>query len=132
MKKYTYRFGNGTKSVVEVPDELYEKLVEMDKEEQKNKYNYNRHNVPLSAFTYDGEDFADKGDTLDEKIIRDEDIERVRMAISALTDKQQELVRMVYYERIPIVKIASIQGVNKSAICNRLTRIKEKLKKILA
>lgn len=132
MKKYTYYFEDGTRSEVEVSDELYEKLIKMDKEERRKNYNYNRHNVPLSAFNYDGEDFADKSDDLAEKIMKDDDIERVRTAVIMLTNKQQELVRMVYVERIPIVKIAAEQGVNKSAICNRLTRIKEKLKRILA
>ncbi len=132
MKPYTYNFPDGTTSEVEVTDEMYEMLINMDEEERKQIYNYNRHNVPLSVFTYDGKDFADKGADLNEKVIKKEDEERVRIAISKLTEKEQELVTLVYYERVPIVQIAEEQGVHKSAISHRLQRIKEKLKKLLS
>lgn len=131
MKTYTYIFPDGTKSEVEVTDETYERLMRMDEDERKQNYNYKRHNVSLSAFTYDGEDFADKDIDLIEKVIKNEDEERVRIAISTLTEKQRELVNSVYYERISVVEIAKQQGVDKSAISHRLERIKEKLKKIL-
>lgn len=131
MKTYTYNFPDGTKSEVDVTDEMYETLTQMDDEERKQTYNHNRHNIPLSSFDYEGEDFADKNADPSEKVIKCEDEERVRIAISKLTEKQQELVTLVYYERVPIVQIAEEQGVDKSAISHRLERIKDKLKKLL-
>jgi len=131
MKKYTYYFEDGTRSEVEVSDELYEKLIEMDKSERKQNYNYARHTVPLSAFTYEGEEFADPNSDLCEKLMKDEETVKIQSAISTLTESQQELVRLVYYDKKKIIDIAAEQGVSQQAISDRLNRIKGKLKKLL-
>lgn len=132
MKKYTYYFEDGTKSEVEVSDELYEKLIEMDKSERRQNYNQARHTVPLSVFTYEGEEFADPNSDLCEKLMKNEETARIQSAISTLTGSQQELVRLVYYDKKKIIDIAAEQGVSQQAISDRLNRIKGKLKKLLA
>ncbi len=132
MKKYTYYFEDGTKREVEVPDELYEKLIEMDDLERKQNYNQARHTVPLSAFTYEGEEFADPYSDLCEKLMKEEETSWIQSAISTLTESQQELVRLVYYDKKKIVDIAVEQGVSQQAISDRLKRIKSKLKILLA
>ncbi len=132
MKKYTDYFEDGTKREVEVSDELYEKLIEMDDLERKQNYNQARHTVPLSLFTYEGEEFADPHSDLCEKLMKEEETSRIQSAISTLTESQQELVRLVYYEKKKIVDIAAEQGVSQQAISDRLKRIKSKLKILLA
>ena len=53
MKKYTYYFADGAKNTIEVEDKWYDILTAMDKEERKKKYNYDRHNYPLSKVDYE-------------------------------------------------------------------------------
>lgn len=48
MKKYTYYFADGTKNTIAVEEKWYDLLKEMDEAERKQKYNYERHNYPLS------------------------------------------------------------------------------------
>ena len=59
MKEYTYYFADGTKNTIEVEEKWYDLLKEMDEAERKQKYNYERHNYPLSQVDYEGETFAD-------------------------------------------------------------------------
>ena len=48
MKEYTYYFADGTKNAIEIEEKWYDLLKEMDEAERKQKYNYERHNYPLS------------------------------------------------------------------------------------
>ena len=48
MKEYTYDYADGTKNTIEVEEKWYDLLKEMDEAERKQKYNYERHNYPLS------------------------------------------------------------------------------------
>ena len=48
MKEYTYYFADGTKNTIELEEKWYDLLKEMDEAERKQKYNYERHNYPLS------------------------------------------------------------------------------------
>lgn len=59
MKKYTYYFADDTKNTITVEEKWYDLLKEMDEAERKQKYNYERHNYPLSQVDYEGETFAD-------------------------------------------------------------------------
>ena len=47
MKPYTYKFADGSKSTVEVPDEIYDILIEMDKQEKYGNRRETRRHISL-------------------------------------------------------------------------------------
>ena len=59
------------------------------------------------------------------------EIERLRSAFAVLTHEQKELVRRVYFDEENQSDIAEEQGVDPTAIRNRLNKIYRKIKKFL-
>ena len=129
MKEYTYYFADGTKNTIEVEEKWYDLLKEMDEAERKQKYNYERHNYPLSQEDYEGETFADYSADPFEKMVAEIDKERIAAALTTLTDCQRALFEKVFVERKKITEIAKEEGVCHQAISQRVERIKAKLKK---
>lgn len=126
---YTYYFTDGTKSVVtakELGQEWINVLTDMGEDDRKARYNYGRHNVPLSAFTYDGEKFADSNGDLFIKLMQQIESEKFDNVLDMLTDSQRELFEAIYYKERKIIDIAAEQGVCQPAISNRLDRIRKK------
>lgn len=132
MKQYTYYFADGTKSTIEIEDKWYDVLKEMDETERKQKYNYERHNYPLSQVDYEGETFADYAADPFEKLVAQIDKERINAALATLTDCQRALFEKVFIDRKRLAEIAKDEGVCHQAISQRVERIKTKLKKLLA
>lgn len=132
MKEYTYYFVDGTKNTIQIEEKWYAILHEMDEQERKQKYNYERRNYPLSQVNYEGETFEDLNADPFEELIHKAEREKVNAAIATLTDNQRELFEMVFYENKKGVDIAAEQGVCHQAVSARLTRIKNKLQKFLA
>lgn len=56
---------------------------------------------------------------------------RLHMAISMLNDRQQQMVKMVYFENLTQEEVARRLGVNKQAISNAMQRIYASIKKNL-
>lgn len=56
-------------------------------------------------------------------------IERLKVALSELTDKQKDTVYKKFYKNMTNVQIAAEEGVSEAAIRNRLTKIYATLKK---
>ena len=54
MKEYTYKFADGSKSTVEVPDELYDILIEMDKQEKYGNRRETRRHISLESLMEQG------------------------------------------------------------------------------
>lgn len=131
MKQYTYHFADGTSNTVEVDDEFFDILIKMSNDERKARRNYNRHNVPMPRFEYQGEDFVDSRGDAFAVLLRNKERDIIQAAIESLTESQQELIRAVYFDGRKVIDIAAELGVNHSAISNRLDRIRNKLKKIL-
>ena len=98
MKEYTYYFADGTKNTIEVEEKWYDLLKEMDEAERKQKYNYERHNYPLSQVDYEGETFADYSADPFEKMVAEIDKERIAAALTTLTDCQRVLFEKVFVE----------------------------------
>ena len=132
---YTYYFTDGTKSTVtaaEVGQDWIDRLYEMDEEERKQNYNYDRHNYPLSQVDYEGEIFTDpKADPFME-LINNVKREKIDTALDTLTEIQRKLFETYFYEEKKVQDIADEEGVCHQAVSARLERIKNKLQKILA
>ena len=67
--------------------------------------------------------------SLEETLIKEEQLDLLRKAMETLTDKQKELVNKVYFENRSIISIAREEGLTDMAIFNRLEKIHKKIKK---
>lgn len=79
---------------------------------------------------YDWEQ-ADESMNVEESVICEEEAERVRRAVACLTEKQQLLVRLCYYEGKEFQEVATILGISKSAVTQQFKTIYGQLKRIL-
>jgi len=135
MKKYTYYFNDGTKSVVEVSDELYDLLKELDKEEYNNNHKNTRRHSSLEMLLGKGVEF----EKIENKTAVDMEFEFLTQldnevlieAIGSLTLSQQNLVYLRYFLRVKQCDIAKQYGMKPAAITRQLKRILEKIKNSL-
>lgn len=79
----------------------------------------------------------DKYDTLAseedhlKEMINNEDIDELKKAINELEPQQQALIMDIYYRGITLAEVSRRDGVNKSSVTKRMTRILEQLRKKL-
>lgn len=79
----------------------------------------------------------DKYDTLAseenhlERLIKDEEIEDVKNAIKMLEPEHQDLILDIFYRGLTMAEVSRREGLNKSTVTRRLTKILDQLKKVL-
>jgi len=129
MKKIIYQFADGTQNEVEVSDEFYAQYQEMEKEEKNKNRAETRRHISLSQMQENGFEPALQEPSLEETLIKEEQLDLLRKAMETLTDKQKELVNKVYFENRTIISIAREEGVSDRAIIYRLEKIHKKIKK---
>ncbi|MCL2190174.1 MAG: sigma-70 family RNA polymerase sigma factor [Defluviitaleaceae bacterium] len=84
--------------------------------------------MPLDDTTYNAYKI---NDPLYEHFVKKEESEEIACAINQLTEKQQKVIRMKFYEELTNKEIALVMGVDKSAITHCVQRGLNKLKEIL-
>lgn len=131
MKQYTYYFADGTKSTVEVTDEMYETLAELDDIERKSNRTETRRHIPLTTLSEINSDILSLDEDLSDVLIEKENMATLQAAIRSLTADEQNIVQLYYFGNLTIEKIAQKCGVQKPAISKHLSRILRKLKKVL-
>ena len=131
MKNYTYKFADGMKSVVEVDDELYGILIEMDRQEKYGNRREPRRHVSLETLTEMNVEPSYTDEYNFDEIFGGMDNERLQEAISQLLPTQQSLLNRLFVERQTVSEIAEKDGVAVCSISNRLARIYKKLKNFL-
>ena len=129
--KAVYRFVNGDTVAVEVEREIYEALVEMERQERNSERRETRRHVSLDALVEDGAQFGDGGEDALAELLRAVERAALREAISMLLPEQQELIHRVYFRGESLASIARNEGVHPSAVSFRLSRIHKKIQKIL-
>ncbi len=127
MKNYTYYFVDGTTSTVEVEDELYDELTYLDKKERSNNRSNTRRHISLESLMQMNKEPS----VLDEYFVGgmfgDISDEKLRRALSELTERQKELLYDVVIARIPQTEIAERDNMTLTAVNNRFRRIIKKL-----
>lgn len=128
----TIRIHDGTAYVcVEVTEELAAAYAETERSERLNERRETRRHQSLDKSLEHGFDVPDPSENIYEKVERNEQIRQLYKAVALLLPEQQELLRKVYFEYIPQTEIAVSEGITKSAINKRLSRILVRLKKLL-
>lgn len=129
--KITYEFLNGDVIEVDVPDEIGEVSIEIDRDiYNSNRKETRRHNS-INSMEEKGLQFQDESLNLETSLLEKEVTENLGDALKELLPQQRDLVHKVFYEELSIVEIARREGVSEAAIRNRLKKIYKKLEKIL-
>lgn len=136
MAKYTYLFADGEKQEVEVSYEILEILKKEDHDEYLNDRRETRRHIHWEAMDNDGETFViperfQMNSATAPEIWHGEMLSGIRESLEALDPDQRELIRKIFFEMKNPSEIAEAEGVGRSAISNRLTRIYKKIKKNL-
>jgi hypothetical protein len=124
--KYDYHFNNETISI-DIPDSDYYVLVEMDRLEYNVNRKETRRHISLEACDRNDNQLPSNTD-LEETCIQRMEIDALRRGMDSLLPEQRELIRKVFFENQTIISLARVQGVNESAIRDRLSRVYKKLK----
>ena len=115
MKTIQYKFNDGTIKQVCVTDELYALHLELLQEEKRNHWKETRRHISLDYLMEQGADIADgDGDPLSALIEKTDD-ERIKTALSYLSDKQRALIEKVFYNDLSLRQIARHTGVSHQA-----------------
>ena len=132
MKTIQYKFNDGTTKEINVTDELYALHLELLQEEKRNHWKETRRHISLDYLMEQGADIADhdSGDPLSALIEKTDD-ERIKNALSYLTDKQRSLIEKVFYNDLSLREIARQTGISHQALSQQLATIYKKLKKFL-
>lgn len=131
MKTIQYKFNDGTTKVISVTNELYALHLELLQEEKRNHWKETRRHISLDYLMEQGADFADgDGDPLSALIEKTDD-EKLKNALSFLSDKQRALIEKVFYNDLSLREIARQTGVSHQALSQQLATIYKKLKKLL-
>ena len=132
MKTIQYKFNDGTTKEISLTDELYALHLELLQEEKRNHWKETRRHISLEYLMEQGVDIADhdSGDPLSALIEKTDD-ERIKTALSYLSDKQRSLIEKVFYNDLSLREIARQTGISHQALSQQLATIYKKLKKFL-
>ena len=132
MKTIQYKFNDGSTKEISVTDELYALHLELLQEEKRNHWKETRRHISLEYLMEQGVDIADhdSGDPLSALIEKTDD-ERIKTALSYLSDKQRSLIEKVFYNDLSLREIARQTGISHQALSQQLATIYKKLKKFL-
>ncbi len=127
MKSYTYKFADGTTSTVEVEDELYKVLEQMDTDEHNNNRRETRKH---DSYEWLEEQCAEPGESdtyFEEEAFFNMEDETLQAAVAQLPLSQQDFLRRRFYENKKVPEIAKEIGVSDKTAYKRYERIMKKL-----
>lgn len=131
MKTYTYKFADGTTSVVEVEDELYDLLTEMDKEEKYGNRRETRRHVSMENLVEHCVEPSYEDEYAPDDILEYIDDPELHYAVSMLTEPQKKLLVRRFVKGFTVKDIAEIDGVKECSVSNRFARIQKKIENFL-
>lgn len=67
----------------------------------------------------------------EERLISNEEIERLHRALEKLLPEERDLIRELYFKRIPETLLAQRLGITQQAVSKRLMKIYRKLRRML-
>lgn len=131
MAVILYRFVDGHTEEIEVTDEFAAEYAAMEHRDKLTERKETRRHQSLDKSLEHGFDVPDLRIDIPAEIERKEEKSRLHNALRHLTDKQRKLLQEVYFNDVSQAEIAKREGVGKTAVNNRLSRILAQLKKFL-
>ena len=129
--KVQYRFVNGDTTEIEVPQEIGEALVDMERRERNNNQTETRRHVSLDMLMQDYDAQFSTNQKLDQEVELLLEIEHLKAMIGALPPRHQKLLSQVFHDGRSISSIAREEHVHESSVRERLRRIYKRMKKSL-
>lgn len=127
--KITYTFADGKESTIEVAENWGEVILEFDRLERNNNQTEKRRHASLDAMDYEGDFFAVTDDYIESIFREPSKTDKLKVAISTLKPKQQELLKALFFEGMTQEQYAEKLGVSRPAVTQQLKTILKKLKK---
>lgn len=131
MASYTYKFIDGTESVVEISDELCELLKEMDIEERHGNRRERRRHVSSDRIVGTDGEPATIDDYLFETIFEKIENEDLRKAILKLSESQKDLIIRRFFKAEKVKDIAKSLGCASCSVSKKFERIYKKIEEFL-
>lgn len=145
--KYTYQFNN-EQITIDVDEELYDVLVELDRQEYNIDHKETRRHISFDSYegidnqsgenprlSRDAFEFRNgiclDGTELFSSLERDYAQAHIRAAVGKLSPAQRELIAAIYFQGMTVSNFAKRAGVDHSAISHRLKTAYKQLKKYL-
>lgn len=132
----TFNPATGIEETVPVTKEVYDEFRRGIWRIEKSDLKYITHTYPMSCLIGDDDDsddefheYEDENFDLEEMIIHNERLERLRFAKNRLAIKERKLIDLLYGEGLTIRECADRFGVCKAVIQRRKERILKKIKK---
>ncbi len=127
--KIKYESVTGEIIEVEVPDDIAEVCIEIDRETQNSNHTETRRHKSIERLAEQGVQLSGKTN-IEIEVIESQLIENLRNALKELLPKQWELIFKVFFCGETIAEVAKKEGVTRQAIYERLNKIYRKLMEI--
>lgn len=133
MKTIVYQFADGHTETIEVVEEVYEGMCELEKEsrreEWRNQWRMRKKLISMDGLQEKGYQFEDHNSMIEEKLIEDELRKTLLQGCDSLSVAKKELLRMIYIENKSLKEIAEGMNVTYQAVQNRHIKILRRLRK---
>ena len=126
-----YEFLTGETLEIEVSDDIGEVSISIDKEIYNSNRRESRRQNSAEDMLVQGNQLTDSTVDIPFMIEQQETIKALHCALDKLLPQQRDLIQKMNFKEMSITQIARDEGVNESAIRDRLNRIYKKLKNIL-
>lgn len=125
-----YKDAIGETEYTYVTKEVYEALTETFRKEAHAQEMRDLRHVTREGYTEgETEDLAfDSGESLEDMVIRQMELETLQKAMQSLTDVQKERLHLYFFEGLTIREIAEKQGVNRNAVWKSIQGIIAQMK----
>ena len=128
MKKIVYKFCDGSRSEVEVSEEIYFLSESIDREVRLSDRRERRRHVSLESLTDSGIEPAYKMET-DDMAFDNFTNECLQKSLECLSEEERSLIKNVYFDGLSVGEIARRKGKKANTMYKKLKRILKKLKK---
>ena len=134
----TYNPATGKEETVPVTKEVYDEFRRGIWRCEKSDLKYIAHTYPMSCLTGDDDDsedrfeeYEDENFNLEELIIQNERLEKLRFALKQLSPEERKLIDLIYSNGLSQQEISELFLISQQAVHKRKIKILKKLKNFL-
>lgn len=127
-----YKFLDGEKIEINVSDKIGKRILQIENEIKNNNRRETRRHQSLIEDRADL--IADESINIEEKFLKQNDVDKLHKAISKLKPSEQEIIHKLYLDKHPMTQAeyAKILGITENAVKQRVKWLRNKLKKLLS
>lgn len=124
----TYNFANGENVIVLVDEKLGDAIMQLDKDLHNNNQKETRRHQSLSELLNKTSMLVDENIDIEEKFLKQNDVDKLHKAISKLKPSEQELIHKLYLSKNSMTQVGYAKSHNITTLRKRLERLRQKLK----